>query len=103
MPMGRLGGRFRGCISVGTERFVVREEIQFRCYLTLAGPVRTATSEDADEAVAEWRRRAAARFGEHQAGHISVTLHHPAPVLGVESPAEFVVTGLVAPLDSTSP
>jgi hypothetical protein len=82
-----------------SERFVVREEIQFRCYLQYAGPF---TSDDHIDAMAEWERRAKDRFGQCQFGHVHVTAHEPAPVFGNRDRLmEFVVTGLVVPLDST--
>jgi hypothetical protein len=52
--------------------------------------------------MAEWERRAKDRFGQCQFGHVHVTAHEPAPVFGNRDRLmEFVVTGLVVPLDST--
>lgn len=60
-----------------SERFVAREEIQFRCYLQYTGPF---TSDDHVDAMAEWERRAKDRFGQCQFGHVHITAHDPVPV-----------------------
>lgn len=85
-------------------RFWVREEVTYRLYLTLnrAG---TATQDDVDAAVAEWKRRAAARGAQPGSlGEPTVTLHHPMvagpPGHAFADSAQFVVTGLIT-LDPT--
>jgi hypothetical protein len=82
--------------------FGVREEIQYRCYLTLPDPPRPATEEDCVAAMQAWRRRAVERFGPVQFGHVGVSVLDSTPGVGVARAVEICVTGLVAPIDPTA-